>query len=99
MTFDWVIDIAADGAYDEALKDNSLDGVIHTASPFHMNFTDPEELLGPAIRGTSGLLNAIVKLAPRVKRVVITSSFAAIFDPKQGARPGYTYSEKGTLHS
>ncbi|KAI5357616.1 putative NAD(P)-binding domain superfamily [Septoria linicola] len=28
------------------------------------------------------------------ERVVITSSFAAILDPKQGARPGYTYSEK-----
>ncbi|KIM22732.1 hypothetical protein M408DRAFT_322529 [Serendipita vermifera MAFF 305830] len=44
-----VPDIAAEGAYDKAL-DKTLDGVIHTASPFHMNFTDPQELLGPAMR-------------------------------------------------
>lgn len=87
-------DIAAEGAYDEVLKDNSLDGIIHTASPFHMNFSDPQELLGPAVHGTEGLLDAIMKLAPRVKRVVITSSFAAIFDPKRGSWPGHTYSEK-----
>ena len=87
-------DISVDGAYDEALKDNSMDGIIHTASPFHMNFTDPQELLGPALRGTDGLLNAIVKLAPRVKRVVITSSFAAILNPEKGAWPGHTYTEE-----
>jgi nucleoside-diphosphate-sugar epimerase len=76
------------------LKDNTMDGIIHTASPFHMNFSDPQELLGPAIHGTEGLLNAIVKLAPRVKRVVITSSFAAIVNPEKGNWPGHVYSEE-----
>jgi nucleoside-diphosphate-sugar epimerase len=37
-------------------------------------------------------LKAIKKSAPTVKRVVITSSFAAIIDSKAG--PGYQYSEK-----
>lgn len=70
-----------------------MDGVIHTASPFHTNFESPRELLRPAMRGTDGLLNAIMKLAPQVKRVVITSSFAAIIDPEKGNWPGHTYDE------
>ncbi|KIM22734.1 hypothetical protein M408DRAFT_28483 [Serendipita vermifera MAFF 305830] len=88
-----VPDIAADDAYKDAL-DDTLDGVIHTASPFHMNFTDPQELLGPAMRGTDGLLKAIANLAPNVKRVVITSSFAAMIDPSKGNWPGHTYAEE-----
>ena len=53
------------------------------------------QLLDPAIRGTENLLNAIVKFAPKVRRVVITSSFAAIINPKKGSWPGHEYSEKG----
>ena len=46
-----------------------------------------------AIIGTTGILTAIKKSAPSVKRVVITSSFAAILDGTKGNRPGYVYSE------
>lgn len=53
--------------------------MIHTASPFHYNFTDPvKEILDPAINGTNGILKAVKAYVPSVKRVVITSSFAAI---------------------
>lgn len=53
--------------------------MIHTASPFHFKFNDPvKEILDPAINGTTGILKAIKASAPTVKRVVITSSFAAI---------------------
>lgn len=90
-----LLDIAADGAYDEAIKDNSLDGIIHTASPCHLNFTDPNELLIPAIKGTEDLLASVVKLAPKVKKVVITSSIAAIINPRKGSWPGHVYSESG----
>ncbi|KAK3167213.1 hypothetical protein OEA41_010339 [Lepraria neglecta] len=93
LTFAIVPDVAKPGAFDEAVKD--VDGVIHTASPFVMQVENNErDLLDPAIKGTTEILKAIKKYAPQVKRVVITSSFAAIVDPKQGARPGYTYSEK-----
>ncbi|KAG8832105.1 methylglyoxal reductase (NADPH-dependent) gre2 [Serendipita sp. 399] len=88
-----VEDIAAEGAYDEALSDNTMDGVIHTASPFFTNVTDPQALLKPAVQGTLNLLNAIKKLAPNVKRVVITSSFAAMINPKEGNWPGHVYNE------
>lgn len=69
-----------------------FDTVIHTASPFHFSVTDTKkDLLDPAINGTTGVLKAIKKSAPSVKRVVITSSFAAIVDSKKPG--GYVYSE------
>lgn len=52
------------------------------------------DLLDPAVNGTTSLLNSIFKYAPKVKRVVLTSSFAAIDDLSKGGRPGYTYTEK-----
>lgn len=36
------------------------------------------ELLDPAIKGTTGILKAINKYAPSVRRVVLTSSFASM---------------------
>ena len=48
-------------------------------------------MLDPAIVGTTGILKAVKAHAPSVKRVVITSSFASILDPKR--MEGYTYSE------
>lgn len=56
-----------------------FDFVIHTASPFHYNVQDPvKDFLEPAVTGTTSILKAIKDSAPSVKRVVITSSFAAI---------------------
>lgn len=70
-----------------------FEAVIHTASPFHFNVTDTKkDLLDPAINGTTGILQAIKKHAPTVKRVVVTSSFAAIISAN--AQPGHVYSEK-----
>ncbi|KAL7266768.1 methylglyoxal reductase (NADPH-dependent) gre2 [Rhizina undulata] len=87
-----VQDIAQDGAFDEAVK--GVAGVIHTASPFLFTIQDNKtELLDPAINGTVGILKSITKNNPGVRRVVITSSFAAMTDITKGARPGYTYSE------
>jgi hypothetical protein len=44
--------------------------------------------------GTTGILRSIKKSAPSVKRVVITSSFAAIVMPSKGDWPGKVYSEE-----
>ncbi|KAJ5884645.1 hypothetical protein N7495_009155 [Penicillium taxi] len=67
-----VEDIAADGAFDEAVKyDPPFEFVIHTASPFHHKFADPLDLLNPAVNGTKGILKAIKAHAPSVKRVVV----------------------------
>ncbi|CAF9918922.1 MAG: methylglyoxal reductase (NADPH-dependent) gre2 [Heterodermia speciosa] len=96
LDFAIVEDIAQEGAFNEAVKaDPPFEIVIHTSSPFHFNVTDvKKDLLDPAVVGTTGLLKAVKQSAPTVKRVVITSSFAAIIHPGKGTRPGYTYSEK-----
>jgi nucleoside-diphosphate-sugar epimerase len=95
LDFRIVPDIAQPNAFDEAVKIDGLEAVIHTASPFHFNVIDTKkDLLDPAIIGTTGVLKAIKKNAPSVKKVVITSSFAAIVDAGKGNAVGYTYSEK-----
>ena len=72
LDFVFVQDVAQEGAFDEAVKsDPPFEWVIHTASPFHFNVTDvKKDLLDPAIVGTTGILKAIKKNAPGVKRVV-----------------------------
>jgi len=51
--------------------------VVHTASPFVLaNPEDPQTLIRPAVEGTKAVLNACK--ANRIKRLVITSSIAAI---------------------
>jgi dihydroflavonol-4-reductase len=53
--------------------------VIHTASPFFLNVKDPQtELIDPAVNGVRNVLNAANATAT-VKRVVMTSSCAAIY--------------------
>jgi nucleoside-diphosphate-sugar epimerase len=96
VSFVHINDVATD-SFDEAVQ--GVDGIIHVASPFHFKVTDPEkDLLLPAIQGTLGVLQAAHKYnqnnGNKIKRVVITSSFASIFDPSQGLRPGYSYTEK-----
>jgi len=67
-----VEDIAQPGAFDKAVQsDPPFETVIHTASPFHFNVTDPKkDLLDPAVIGTTGILKSIKSHAPTVKRVV-----------------------------
>ncbi|KAI1001458.1 Ketoreductase [Podosphaera aphanis] len=91
-----VEDVAQPGAFDEVVKVDGLEAVIHTASPFHFNVVDTKkDLLDPAINGTLNILNAVRKNAPKVKRVVVTSSFAAIVDSNKPVDdPSITYSEK-----
>ncbi|CAE7215609.1 unnamed protein product [Rhizoctonia solani] len=82
--FQYVIveDIAKKGAFDEAVK--GVDAVAHTASPFHFNAEDPQVLIEPAVKGTLEILASVHKYAPTVRRIVITSSVAAIMD---GSKP------------
>jgi hypothetical protein len=63
----------------------------HVASPLVVDSKDIEnDLLKPAVRGTTGILRAATS-ANTVKAVVITSSFGAAADLSKGFRPGYTY--------
>lgn len=87
-----VEDITCPGAFDAAVS--GVDGVIHTASPFVLSVQDNQrDLLDPAIKGTTSILESVHAHAPQVKRVVITSSFAAILDLAKGYWPEHTYTE------
>ncbi|SCZ94692.1 BZ3500_MvSof-1268-A1-R1_Chr12-3g04049 [Microbotryum saponariae] len=89
--FDFVIveDVEQEGAFDEAVK--GVDAVAYTASPFHFNVTDPQkDLINPAVQGTLNLVRSAL-LEPKIKRVVITSSFAAVTNPYD---PVYTFTEE-----
>ena len=60
-----------------AVKDCTY--VIHVASPLPAgNPRDDMELIGPAVDGTKSVLEACAKTKGGVKRVVMTSSCAAI---------------------
>jgi len=83
-----VEDIQKDGAFDEAVK--GVDAVEHTASPYHLKAHDPAEVINPALKGTLGILESIKKNGHNVKRVVVTSSIAAVVVPRD---PPYTFTE------
>ncbi|EXB93326.1 hypothetical protein L484_015314 [Morus notabilis] len=69
-------DLLEEGSFDSAIE--GCDGVFHTASPFFHDVKDPEvELLEPAIKGTLNVLSSCSK-SKSVKRVVLTSSIAAV---------------------
>ena len=65
------------GSYAEAMKGCEL--VFHTASPFSNDVKDPQkDLIDPAVLGTQNVLDT-ANQTPSVKRVVLTSSCAAIY--------------------
>jgi len=65
------------GLFASAMKDCEL--VYHTASPFIASVDDPQkELIDPALKGTENVLNT-ASATPSVKRVVVTSSCAAMY--------------------
>ncbi|KAK9459735.1 uncharacterized protein V1516DRAFT_444594 [Lipomyces oligophaga] len=79
ITFIEVPDITVDGAFDEAVKDVVY--IEHVASPFTYKIEDPEkDLLIPAVKGTKGILYSALKYGDKVKRIVVTSSCAAVYD-------------------
>ncbi|MDP1776349.1 MAG: NAD-dependent epimerase/dehydratase family protein, partial [Moraxellaceae bacterium] len=71
-------DLLEEGSFDEAMQGCEL--VMHTASPFVLDgFTDAEvALVKPAVEGTKNVL-ASANRSPSVRRVVLTSSVAAIY--------------------
>ncbi|KAG2304937.1 hypothetical protein Bca52824_033588 [Brassica carinata] len=65
-----------EGSFDSAI--DGCQGVFHTASPFYHDVKDPQaELLDPAVKGTINVLSSCLKTSS-VKRVVLTSSIAAV---------------------
>jgi nucleoside-diphosphate-sugar epimerase len=70
-------DLLIPGTYRESMEGCEL--IYHTASPFKTNVKDPQkELIDPAVRGTENVLMS-AKEASSVKRIVLTSSCAAMY--------------------
>ncbi|CAN1316676.1 Phenylacetaldehyde reductase [Linum perenne] len=65
-------DLLDEGSFDNVVE--GCEGVFHTASPFYLN---QAELVDPAVKGTLNVLRSCAKV-PSIKRVVITSSMAAV---------------------
>ncbi|KAL8665057.1 MAG: hypothetical protein Q9202_002613 [Teloschistes flavicans] len=88
LTYVVVPDIAQKGAFDAAVQsDPPFKHIIHTASPYHFNITDPiKDILDPSIQGTVNLLDSIKKHASNVERIITTSSSATIFNPPKHAK-------------
>ncbi|GAA6036663.1 hypothetical protein JCM8097_001284 [Rhodosporidiobolus ruineniae] len=85
-----VKDIVSD---EEGLKKalEGVDVVAHTASPYALTYTDPiKDFIDPAVKGTLSVLKAAKDAG--IKRVVITSSFAAVTNLAAGGPwRDYTY--------
>lgn len=71
-------DLMDDKSFDAAVQ--GCEYVMHTASPYVLDAKDPQkDLVDPAVNGTRHVLRACAR-AGTVKRVVLTSSMAAITD-------------------
>ncbi|CAK8561592.1 unnamed protein product [Lathyrus sativus] len=84
-------DLLEEGSFDSAVE--GCDGVFHTASPVRFVVDDPQaELIDPAVKGTLNVLKSCAK-SPSVKRVVFTSSIAAVAFNSRPKNPGVIVDE------
>ncbi|KAF2847930.1 NAD(P)-binding protein [Plenodomus tracheiphilus IPT5] len=76
LEFVVVKDLLQDGAFDNVL--DQVNAVVHVASPLPLTTNDyKRDIIDPAVLATTSLLKSTAK-APQIKRVVVTSSMAAI---------------------
>ncbi|CAK9440032.1 uncharacterized protein LODBEIA_P41320 [Lodderomyces beijingensis] len=96
LSYEIVEDVAKPGAFDQVLESNPDATIfIHTASPFHFKTDDvAKDLLTPAVEGTKNALSAIQKYGKNIKRVVITSSYAAVSTASEQNDPKRVFTEK-----
>ncbi len=82
--FEFIIveDMAADGAFDEAMK--GVSAVVHTAS-IHNFSGNLSDVSPPLVRGSTNILEAALA-NPTVKRAVFTSSTGTAANPRPGVK-------------
>ncbi|TXT07349.1 hypothetical protein VHUM_03069 [Vanrija humicola] len=81
-----VVDISEPSAFDQAVV--GIDAVVHAASPVITNYEgDPDDIVLPAVKGVTHLLDALARVNPDIKRFVQISSVAAVaFSTPDGPR-------------
>lgn len=70
--------------------------IIHLASAFNYDSRPgefEEALMIPALKGTQTICEA-AKKQPTIRRLIIMSSFASVYDASLGLQPGRIYTEK-----
>lgn len=84
------------GAFTEHMDE--CEYVMHTASPYTLAVEDPQrDLVDPALNGTLSVLESAAS-TPSIKRVVLTSSFAAISGgPRTGSFDESDWNTRSTL--
>ncbi len=93
-------DLMKPGNFDTAVQDCA--GVVHAASSVRLRADDPQrDIVDVALDGTRNVFDAIDQ-APSVKRVVVTSSIAAVIDddiPISHTFDEDDWNESATVHS
>eukprot|EP01006_Ploeotia_vitrea_P042846 TRINITY_DN66664_c1_g1_i1.p1 TRINITY_DN66664_c1_g1~~TRINITY_DN66664_c1_g1_i1.p1 ORF type:complete len:390 (+),score=57.22 TRINITY_DN66664_c1_g1_i1:65-1234(+) len=85
-------DLLKEGSFDKAM--DGVKFVVHCACPFIPTVPDPQrDLFEPAVNGALNVLNSAQKAAT-VKRVILTSSMAAVASEKPPEDKDYKYTEK-----
>lgn len=98
-----VSDLLASGCLDHAVE--GKDYIVHVASPYVLTAkNNKKDIIDPAVHMTRNVLEAALKaenrakaagVTPQLKRIVVTSSFAAILNPLKGIeKRNYTYTDK-----
>ncbi|NRA30159.1 MAG: aldehyde reductase [Parvularculaceae bacterium] len=83
------LDLSKDEGWSDAMA--GCDVLMHTASPFPLSEPkDPQELIRPAVDGTLRAMNAAKAVG--IKRVILTSSCAAIY--KDASKPKQDISDE-----
>ncbi|KAF2635894.1 NAD(P)-binding protein [Massarina eburnea CBS 473.64] len=96
ITFSYVTNITAPGAYDPVFENHAFDYIINNASPLNFSATEIEkEVIDPAVQGTKGLIASAHKGGgPSLKRFVQLGSSVAIQDEfEDTSKPGKPYTE------
>eukprot|EP01121_Diplochlamys_sp_Union-15-3_P015593 TRINITY_DN5192_c0_g2_i1.p1 TRINITY_DN5192_c0_g2~~TRINITY_DN5192_c0_g2_i1.p1 ORF type:complete len:329 (+),score=76.21 TRINITY_DN5192_c0_g2_i1:68-1054(+) len=84
-------DLLKEGSFKEAFSGCKY--VFHVASPFFFNTTDGvKDLVEPAVNGTKNVLREA--LAAGVKRVILTSSMAAVCGNQRQTNPNHVWTEE-----
>lgn len=83
-----VPDIAAAGAFDEAVK--GVHGIVHLAQPATFDIPDPAPIMALVKGSTIAILESASK-SPSVKSMILLSSAGAVGSNKEGP---YTFTEK-----
>lgn len=82
-------DLLEPRSFDEAMA--ACVGVFHTASPFFLKNQTEANIVVPAVEGTKNVLESIKRSSGTIKKVILTSSTAAVYATFGELPPEHVY--------